>query len=196
MNAPAADAAPRPGRRTGRLAVIVFALGIAVVLAMYLFTLPEPWLRAFAAEIAARAAADPNPPLPEDTRQATPRAAVDNPLICLANVIDRPWERAVIVMHDTPLADVPVIAAAAWSDDVRAAAAAQLASDDRYQLIVLVDGGRVVDHQLFYTFWGDLRALARPEGFTPDTAIFTAQSLGGSYKLSVADGATASDCPR
>lgn len=191
----AAGTGPPLGRRNGRLAVLVFATGIAGVLATYLFTLPEPWLRAFGEEIARRAAADPNPPLPEDTRQATPRAPVDNPYICLASVIARPWERAVVVRHDTPLDQVPLVAQAQWNEDERRAAAALLASDDRYQFIVLIDGGRVVDHQLFYTFWGDLSALARPEGFTPDTAIFTAQSLGGNYVLAVAEGATRADCP-
>lgn len=184
------------GRRyTGKIAVLGIAAALGFVLLGYAFTLPDPWLRSFGAEIAYRAEGDPNPPLPEDSRQEQRREAVENRLICMASVADFPWDAMFVIPSGQHLTTHPVLGTAAWADGTVGDVDRLLNDDDRYQLIALVDDGRVVEHQLFYTFWGDLSALARPAGFTRDTAIFTAASRGGRYILRVADTAQPSQCP-
>lgn len=186
-------ASDAPRRLPGKIAIAALGIGIAAVLAGYLFTLPEPWLRSFGAEIAYRAEADPNPPLPEDSRQELRREPVENRLICMANIISRPWDAMVVVQSGQALGAHAVLGSVQWPG--RDDAERLLNDDDRYQMIVLLDRGAVIDHQLFYTFWGDLSALAQRPSFSAETAIFSAQSRGGRYSLSIAAGASLSDCP-
>jgi hypothetical protein len=191
---------PTPGQhvpwwRTGRGVIAVIALGLAIGGFFYLKTLPPAWLRAFGAEIALRAAADPNAALPTDTREASPRGLADNPLICLGRIAKQDWDRVVFVTHEQgkSLTEHPVLAEADWPK--READRVQLVADDRYQLVVLMRGSTVVDSQFFFTFWANLSALARAEGFSRDTAIFTAESHAGTYVLS-ASSATLDACPK
>lgn len=189
---------PAPWWRSGKAVVAGLAVVILVGLVLYRQTLPPTWLRAFAADIALRAAADPNPPLPEDAREASPRGLADNPLICLQRLLPPPWDRVVFVTHTQgkDLTAHPTLGVARWATGSAQAFQAQLAADDRYQLVALMNGGEVRDAQLFYTFWADLSGLARPEGFAPEAAIFTAASLAGRYVLTPAAGATLADCPK
>ena len=55
--------------------------------------------------------------------------------------------------------------------------------DDRYQLIVLLKGDQVIADEPFFTFWADLSGLGRPDGYGPETAVFTAAVHGGRYVL-------------
>ena len=196
MSAIAAPVAAPRRNYGGRIAVLGMAAALAFIGVGYIYTLPARWLRAFAEDIAARAALDPNPPLPEDTRQASNRGPADNPLICMTRLPIKPWDSMVVVTSAQKIAEHPVLGPAQWDADDRAATEKLLPSDSRYQMIVLLKDRAIVAHELFYTFWGDLSALTRPEGFTRDTAIFTAAGRGGIYVLQVADGAVAADCPK
>ena len=84
---------------------------------------------------------------------------------------------------------------ARWVDNSIGSLQSQLVADDRYQLVVLMNGDQVREVQMFFTFWADLSGLARPEGFMPSDAIFTAASLQGRYVLNVAPNAMKADCP-
>ncbi len=176
-------------------------LGIAAVMLVgwyfYRQTVPPTWLHDFGADIALRAAADPNPALPEDARQATPRGLTDNPYICLSKLIPQPWDRVVFVTHEQgkALSAHSALGDARWRVSSLADAQKRLIADDRYQLVVLMNGDDVRDAQLFYTFWADLSGLARPEGYGPANAIFTAESRAGRYVLNPAPTATPTDCP-
>jgi hypothetical protein len=194
LSAAGAPLATPKDARSGKIAVLAIAALLVFILIGYRYTLPDRWLRAFAEQIAMRAALDPNPPIPDDTRQASDRIPADNPLICMRDLPAGDWDTIVFVKNGQRIADHPVLNPAAWDD--RAETERLLASDDRYQMIVLLKDKAVIDHELFFTFWGDLSALTRPEGFTRDTAIFTAASRGGRYVLSLADGAQPSDCPK
>lgn len=171
-------------RRTGRNGTLfVLGLGVCMFLGWLLYQqyLPAQWLRDFGGEIAARAALDPTPPEPEDVRQTQRRVAADHPYICAGDVIRVPWDRLVVVMAHDDILTHPILAEATWGDISRDAMAAQMKSDPRYQLIVLMRESAVLDAQLFFTFWGDLKALARPQGFARNEAVFTAYSNDGIY---------------
>ncbi len=176
--------------------IIFIVLGLLVGGYFYVGTVPPSWLRAFGAEIALRAAADPQAAEPEDTREETPRGLADNPLICLANIATQPWDRVVFVTYDQgkALAEHPILSKVEWSE--RGGKQAQLMADDRYQLVVLLKDGKVITSEFFFTFWADLAALSRPEGFTPDDAIFVAESHAGHYVLNAAPNASLSACPK
>ena len=60
------------------------------------------------------------------------------------------------------------------------------AKDPRYQLVAFIKDNRVVADALFYTFWGDLGGIARAEGYSPDTAAFTAVVKDGTHMLALA----------
>jgi hypothetical protein len=184
--------------RSGKAVVFVIALTMLVGGFFYRATVPPPWMRAFGEEIALRASADPDAPQPDDAREASPRGLADNPYICFARVATMPWDKVVFITYDQAkrgLAGHPTVGGAAWDAAARTAAQTQLAADDRYQLVVLMNADQVIDRQLFYTFWADLSGLARPEGFTPEDAIFTAASVGGRYVLVPAPTVTLADCP-
>jgi hypothetical protein len=195
---PTSAEAATPWWQSGKVVIIFIALGLAVASYFYAKTVPPTWLHDFGADIALRALADPNAAEPEDSREATPRGLADNPLICVARVIPQPWDRIVFVTHEQgkTLSQHVVLGKARWVDDSIDSLQAQLAADDRYQLVVLMNGDQVRDAQMFFTFWADLSGLARPEGFAPDDAIFTAASLQGRYVLSVAPNVTKADCPK
>lgn len=195
MSAIAAPAAAPRRNYSGKIAVLGMAAALAFIGVGYIYTLPTRWLRAFAEEIALRAALDPNPPLADDTRQESKRVPADNPLICMARLPIDAWDRLVVVTSAQKIADHPVLGPAKWDPADRAETEKLLPSDNRYQMLVVMKDGAVIDHEMFYTFWGDLTALTRPDGFTRDTAIFTAASRGGIYILTPAE-ASPADCPK
>jgi len=185
-----------PWWRSGKIVVVGILAALTVGWWFYRQTVPPTWLRAFAADIALRASADPNPPEVEDAREASPRGLADNPYICLSRLVPPPWDRIVFVTHEQgkTLGAHPVLGDATWPGAI-SGVQSRLTADDRYQLVVLMNGDEVRDAQLFFTFWADLSGLARPEGFEPETAIFTAASLQGRYVLAAAPNATRADCP-
>jgi len=184
-NAPGAHGDPHipPRRRlpSGTIFVLALAGCLALGWLVYQPYLPAAWLHAFSGEIAARAVPDPDPPVPEDVRQAQRRETPSHPYICATDFIRIPWDRMVIVTAADDILTHPLLAEASWGERSRDAAAAQMKSDARYQLIVLLHDGTVADAQLFFTFWGDLTALARAEGFSRAEAVFTSLSDEGIY---------------
>ena len=177
---------PWPRLPNGTLLIV----GLVVVLVagwfFYRTTIPAAWLRDFGAAIALHASAD-NAPTPEDTRQATPRGTSSSPYICVARAIRLDWDRMVVL---TPSAhDAPVLAGADWSQlDAKHSLdqlERELTRDPRYQAIVLLKDNHVIAAELFYTFWADLSALARPDGFGRDDAVFTAKVQNGTYVLAI-----------
>ena len=177
--------APDPERRGRIPSGTVFVIGLAVCAIagwlLYQPYLPVEWLHSFSGEIAARATPDPTPPLPDDVRQTQKRETPAHPFICATDVIHIPWDRIVVVTAADDILAHPVLADASWGDLSRDDIAGRMKADHRYQLIVLMKDGAVVDAQLFFTFWGDLSALARPEGFGRAEAVFTAYSNDGIY---------------
>ena len=175
-----------------------FVLGfIAVFVAgwfAYRTTIPPTWLRDFGSEIAFRATPDPLAPPPNDTRQATPRGLARNPYICLAHVIHLPWDRFVAVTERDGLLRHPVLSQVKWPRQSLEDMAQRLSGDARYQLVVLLQGDRVVGAHLFYTFWAELDAISRPEGFSREEAVFTAVVKGGTYVLAPITDAPADAC--
>ncbi len=186
MTAQAKEGSSRAPIRAGTLVVLGLFAVLAVGWFWYRPHIPPAWLHALASDIALRATTDPNAPAPEDMRQATPRNLADSPYICPAKVIALPWDKMIVVAKAEGLIANPVLGRATWPQNDFEAKAAQLARDNRYQLIVLLKDNAVVDAQLFYTFWADLNGIARPEGFTRDEAIFTADSKSGVYVVSAA----------
>jgi len=180
------DAKPRRGIKSGT--AFVLGLGVCAVVGWLLYQpyLPREWLHSFSGEIAVRAAPDPTPPEAEDVRQVQKRETPSHPYICATDFIHVPWDRMVIVRAADDILTHPLLADANWGAMSRDAIAAQMKSDKRYQLIVLLKNGAVVDAQLFFTFWGDLTALTRPDGFGRAEAVFTAYSDDGIYFVSPA----------
>ncbi len=156
--------------------------------------IPPVWLHDLAADIALRAEADANAPLPEDSRQASPRGLADSPYVCVAKLVTQPWDRIVFVTAAQDMRTHPVLTAAKWPGDAIDDVATELAKDKRYQLVVLLKDNTVVDAQKFFTFWANLEGVARAEGFTPADAIFTAASKDGVYVVSLAENAPADAC--
>ena len=193
----AREVIPSPQRqafRGGTLLIIGVGVFLLVGWIFYRQTLPPAWLHDFSEAVALHASADPNRPTPEDIRQISPRVEVDNPYICVGRVIDLSWDRIFAVTSDQDLRAHPVLPRAVWPDQPLSSYAGMLARDDRYQLLVLVDGNDVVDAQLYFTFWGDLTDIARAEGFARDQAVFTAASRGGIYVVSPALNAPVAAC--
>lgn len=179
---------------TGKFVVIGFGIFLLVGGYFYQRYIPPGWLHDFGADIAFRASADPNAPLPADSRQASPRGLADSPYICVAKIVRKPWDRIFIATSGDDLRANAALAAAKWPDDNMAALGAEMANDPRYQLIVLMNGDTVSAAEFFYTFWADLKAVARPEGFTREQAVFTAASQAGVYVVSSAAEAPADAC--
>jgi hypothetical protein len=169
----------------------VLVLGLAAIMAAGWFSyrafVPPRWLHDLAGEIATRSAPDPKAPPPRDTREARPAATPDHPFICVARIVDFAWDRMVVVPSGADARQVPALRGVSWPADKAADYARRMAADPRYQLILFIKGEQVVADALFYTFWGDLSALARPDGFTPETAAFTAAVDGGTHRLAVAE---------
>ena len=186
-----------PRAKSGTLLVLGLLLVFGVGWFIYRAAIPPTWLRAFGAEIALRAKPDPNAPLPEDTRQETPRGLATHAYICFANVVKDPaWTKLVFVTADQALRDQPILAQATWPAGLFDKFAGELDHDPRYQLVALVDNNTVVDAQLFYTFWAKLDAVARPEGYSPGDAIFLAEVKDGTYVLLPAPDAPSDICTR
>ena len=179
-----------PRRRfisTGSLLVI--GLGLAILLGWFGYKpmIPPAWLHDLAAEIAFRAAQEPNAPAPEDMRQASPAVVAESPYICVAKIVTQPWDRIVIATSKQGFGAHPILAAATWPLNNRDDVGASLARDERYQLVVLLKDNAVIDAQLFYTFWADLNGVARPQGYSPAEAVFTAASKDRVYIVTQAE---------
>ena len=179
---------------TGTALVLGLGLVFAIGWFVYRPLIPPVWLHDFAADIALRAAVDPEAPPPEDTRQATPRGLADSPYICVAKVVRVPWDRLVAVAAGQDVRAHPILSKSRWAGKDFENISAQMARDNRYQLLVLLKDDSVVDAQLFYTFWGSLEGVSRPEGFRPEEAIFTASSKAGLYVIALAVDAPENAC--
>lgn len=179
----------KPRRRITSGTAFVLGLAVCAVVGWLVYQpyLPVAWLHSFSGEIAARATPDPEPPPAEDVRQAQKRETPEHPFICATDVIRVAWDRMVVVTSADDILTHPLLADAAWGALSRDDMAKQMKADHRYQLIVLMNGGAVVDAQLFFTFWGDISALARPEGFSRAEAVFTSYSDDGIYFVVPAD---------
>jgi hypothetical protein len=189
MDAGAHRSNPSPGSqrfRSGTLLIIGLGIFLLVGWIFYRQTLPPAWLHDFSEAIALHAAPDPNPAAPEDIRQVSPRREVGDPYICLSRVIDLAWDHFFVITSGEALRNHQVLSNAIWQDQSLSYYVDLLERDERYQLVVLIQHNDVVDAQLYFTFWGDLSAIAMSEGFARDNAIFTAASLGGIYIVSPA----------
>ncbi len=171
---------------SGSLLIVGFGVFLVAGWFLYLPYIPPAWLHDLGADIALRAAADPDAPLPRDTREASPRGLADSPYICVAKVVRQSWDRVVIVAAGQDPRGVAALNEAKWPTKGLDDWAAEMVKDQRYQLIVLLKGDSVIDAQVYYTFWGDLGAIARPEGYTPEQAVFTAASKDGLYVVTPA----------
>lgn len=188
----------KPRLSNGTWAVITFIAVFVFGWLVYRQGIPPAWLRDFAADIALRAAADPEAPVPEDSRQATPRGLADSPYICAANVIPMAWDRMLIATTADEARMNAELSNASWSGawDSAGDLANELARDPRYQALVLLKDGKVQAAELFFTFWADLKPLARPEGFTPNDAIFVAAVRKGTYVLTTPAEIPPNACPQ
>ena len=186
----------KPSRKITSGTAFVIGLGVCMFIGWLLYQpyLPKEWLHAFSGEIAVRAAADPTPPPAEDVRQVQRREVAAHPFICATDFIHVPWDRMVVVTAADDILVHPLLAVANWGALSRDEMAAQMKKDQRYQLIVLLKEDAVQDAQLFFTFWGDLSALARSEGFVRTEAVFTAYSNDGIYVVSPASEVPAGVC--
>ena len=185
-----------PVLRSGTLLVIGFVVFLLVGWFFYQETIPPSWLYQFSEAVALRASPDPSPREPEDFRQTSPRTEVNNPYICVGDVLNLAWDRLFIITPEQDLRVHPVLSQSNWPDQPLDYYVDLLARDYRYQLIVLLGGNNVVDAQLYFTFWGDLSSLARLEGFSRSEAVFTAASLKGLYIVSPALDVPSGTCPQ
>tara|TARA_R110000868_G_scaffold128879_5_gene337320 strand:+ start:2193 stop:2801 length:609 start_codon:yes stop_codon:yes gene_type:complete len=183
------DDVPSPQRRvfrSGTLLIIGFGIFLLVGWVFYRQTMPPAWLYDFSEAVALHASPDPSPPEPEDIRQVSPPVQVDDPYICLENVIDLDWDHLFVVTSGQDLRTHPALSQSVWLDQPLSHYVDLMARDERYQLLVLVNANTVLDAQLYFTFWGDLSPIARTEGFSRSEAVFTAASLNGLYIVSPA----------
>jgi hypothetical protein len=169
--------------RSGTVVVLLLAAVLAGGWLLYRHLIPPAWMHNFVADIALRATPDPNAPPPMDTRQATPRGLASHPYICFADLVPFPWDRVVFLSADLDPRTAPALLNATWPNNDLARFAKLMQDDDRYQLVVLLKGDHVIADEPFFTFWADLSQLNRPEGFVPETAVFTAAVQGGRYVL-------------
>ena len=187
-----------PARRRFVSSGTLLILGVGLVLLVGWFAyqpyIPPIWLHDLSADIALRASADPDAAPPEDMRQASPRGLADSPYICVANTVHIPWDHMFVVTASQDLRTHSALAQVIWPHHDFEEMADQLKRDKRYQLLVMTKDNAVVDAQLFYTFWGNLEQIARPEGFNRADAVFTAASKGGIYVVSPARDTPADVC--
>ena len=167
--------------------VITLAFGVAgaAVWFAYDVMMAPRWMRAFAEELASRATVvSTSAP---DTAFSTMkgREDPDSPFICISELTDFDWDRLYVVQSGGPVQ--PALEAMSWARDSARTMNARLARDPRYQLIVFTRGGEVTAFDYYFTMWGDLSAVARPQGFDPMSAVFVAESNGGSYTVLQAD---------
>ncbi len=168
---------------SGKILILVLAAVLVGGGYFYSRLIPPAWMHNFVADIALRGTPDPNAPPPTDTRQATPRGKADHPYICLANLVPFAWDKVVFLSADKDPRTAEVLQGVTWPGNDLDREAKLMAKDDRYQLIVLVKGKQVIADEPFFTFWADLSQLNQPEGYTPETAVFTAIVKGGRYVL-------------
>lgn len=176
--------------------LLILGVGLVLLVGWFAYQpyIPPIWLHDLSADIALRASVDPGAGPPEDMRQASPRDLADSPYICVAKTVHIPWDHMFVVTSAQDLRGHPALAQASWPHHDFEEMADQLKRDKRYQLLVMTKDSAVVDAQLFYTFWGNLDAIARPEGFNRAEAVFTAASKDGIYVVSPATEAPADVC--
>jgi hypothetical protein len=193
----AQDEGPSPQRqafRSGTLLIIGVGIFLLVGWLFYRQTLPPTWLRDFSEAVALHASADPNPPEPEDIRQVSPPSNADSPYICAGKIINEDWDQLFAVTARQNLASHPFLSRFDWPEYPLEHYVDLLSRDERYQLLILVRGQRVVDAQLYFTFWGDIAPIAQTEGFVREDAVFTSASLNGLYIVSPAGDVPAGAC--
>jgi hypothetical protein len=173
--------------KSGTMLVVGLGAIFAFGWVLYEAFIPPRWLHDFAGDIAYRAAPDPNAPPPRDSREAKPFVQPPHPYICAAKIIPFAWDRMVVVPSSGDPRIVSGLEGVDWSKAKAEEMAARMEKDPRYQLILFVKDNKVVADAIFFTFWGNLAAIARPEGLTPDTAAFTAVVKEGTHVLSVAE---------
>ncbi len=199
MNEQPATKSPPANRKlsNGTWAVLTFIAVFVFGWLVYRQGIPPVWLRDFAADIALRATPDPDAPLPEDSRQATPRGLATSPYICAAGVIPVAWDKLVVVTTADEARMNAMLSNASWTGawDSAGDLANELARDARYQAVVLLKDGKVQAAELFFTFWADLKPLARAEGFAPNEAIFVAEVKKGAYVLNIPAEIPPNACP-
>jgi hypothetical protein len=181
-----ARGAHRKSISTGTLLVLGFGVFLFVGWFAYRPYIPPAWLHSLSSDIALRAVVPTDAPPPEDIREATPRGLADSPYICAANVVPLAWDHLIAVAPKQDVRKHPVLRKAKWTSESLDVVAERLMRDERYQLIVLLENNTVLDARIFFTFWGDLSGISRPEGYTRDEAVFTAVSKDGVYVLSPA----------
>ncbi len=167
----------------------VLVIGLAAIMGLGWFSyrafVPPQWLHDLAGDISYRSAPDPDAAPPRDTREAKPVVMPPHPYICVAKLVPFAWDRMVIVPSQAdPRA---AMGGAAWDSSKADDLAVRMAKDPRYQLVAFIKDNRVVADALFYTFWGDLGGIARAEGYSPDTAAFTAVVKDGTHMLALAE---------
>ena len=179
--------------RQGRvlISIIFVATGIAVWLA-YSATMAPRWIRDFGLDIAARATivSTTSETTVFSTMQGRPEP--DSPYICMKHSAPFTWDRVYFVQSGGKNLDV--LRNLDWGGASPEELRQQMSQDDRYQLIVFVQGGRVIQQGYYFTLWADLTALGRVEGFSPQEAIFLADSDGEIYTLTIAENTPPNAC--
>lgn len=150
------------------------------------------WMRDFGLEVAAKAKIVATNQ--DQTAFSTMQGRVEptSQYICLARVADFSWDRVHVIPSGGTLSG-PVLDLE-WSGGNIDEILARMADDDRYQLFVFEQAGRVVEYEYYFTMWADLSALARPTGYTKTEAIFVAESNGETYTIMPADVNSGSVC--
>lgn len=150
------------------------------------------WLRDFGLEIAARAkiVAVSKDQTAFSTMEG--RAEPDSPYICFSQVAEFDWDRVYVVPSGGAFSET--LAALDWANVSISEIKSRMVDDPRYQVIAFEHGGVVVEHDYYFTLWGDLSALAQPTGFNRAEAIFVAESDGETYTVKPAQPVTDAPC--
>ena len=179
-------------RNTRLWIVAIVVATIAAGTFLYDMMMAPKWMRDFGLDMAAKAT------IVSVGTQATAfstmkgRPEPDSPYICMVHAAPFSWDRVYFVASGGNALDS--LENLDWDggaiDDLRR----QMASDQRYQLIVFAKDNRVIEQGYYFTLWADLAALGRPEGFNRQDAVFQADSNGEVYTLTVAKDAPANAC--
>jgi hypothetical protein len=169
----------------------VFLTGLAGWV-MYDAMMAPRWMRDFGLEMAAKATIVSS--RSEETAFSTMkgRAEPESPYICLADITSFDWDRVYVIGSDGQVTGD--LGAKDWQGEDLNVLNRRMREDNRYQLIAFERQGQIIEQGFYFTMWADLTDLARPEGFTPNEAVFLADSDGEVYTLSVAGPASANHC--